>query len=184
MNYNTYREEFEFRAKGTPLRPIVRPEYENYTKLNFSRVNRWEKKGELSTETLEAIGNIDRDLDWILITEPWCGDAAHSVPFIQMMVAESDKINMEIYLRDEHPELMEKYHTNGSHSIPKLVVRDRNTKEDLFVWGPRPVELESIRLELKDEMEYSELSKIIQKWYNDDKGSTVQKEILEGLKNI
>lgn len=182
MTYNTYREEFENRAKGTPLRPVNKPEYEKYTKLNYSRVSRWEKNGELEQDVLKAIHQIDKDLDWILITEPWCGDAAHSVPFIQMMVAESDHISMEIYLRDEYPELMEKYHTNGSHSIPKLVVRDRETKEDLFVWGPRPSELEKIRLELKDQMEYGELNQVLQKWYNSDKGKSTQKEILDLIK--
>ncbi len=184
MNYNTYIEEFEHRAKGMPLRPIMKPEYEKYTKLNYSRSSRWEKKGELLNETKEVIKGLNQDLDFILITEPWCGDAAHSVPFIQMMVAESDRIRMEIYLRDEFPELMEKYHTNGAHSIPKLVVRDRNGGADLFVWGPRPQELENIRLELKDQMEYSELSQILQKWYNQDQGISVQKEIIEELKKL
>jgi hypothetical protein len=182
MNYNTYIEEFEFRAKGTPKRPILKPEYEHYTKLNFSRSSRWEKRGVLRDDTLKVLHAIDRDLDWILITEPWCGDAAHSLPFIQMMVGESVHIKMEIYLRDEHPELIDKYHTNGSHSIPKLVVRDRETQEDLFVWGPRPAGLEMIRLELKDQMEYSELSKVMQKWYNDDKGNSVQDELIKNLK--
>lgn len=184
MNYNTYIEEFEHRAKGMPLRPVLKPEYEEYTKLNYSRSTRWEKKGELLDEVKALIHGLDRELDWILITEPWCGDAAHSVPFIQMMVAESEKINMEIYLRDEYPELMKKYHTNGSHSIPKLVVRDRATGDDLFVWGPRPKELEIIRSELKDQLDYSELNQVLQKWYNKDQGISTQKEILEELKKL
>ncbi|MCB0477085.1 MAG: thioredoxin family protein [Crocinitomicaceae bacterium] len=184
MNYNLYREEFEHRAKGEPIRPVSKPQYDHYTKLNFSRTKRWEKKGELLPEVKKVLHGIDRDLDWILITEPWCGDAAHTVPFIQMMVAESDRIQMEIYLRDEYPELMEKYHTNGSQSIPKLVVRDRLTGEDLFVWGPRPKALEKIRLENKEKMEYGELNNLLQKWYNEDEGISVQQEILEELKML
>ena len=184
MNYNRYTKEFEHRANGKPVRPVLKPEYEKYTKLNYSRSSRWEKKGELMEEVKDVLQDLKKELDFILITEPWCGDAAHSVPFIQMMVAESSKIKMEIYLRDEYPELIEKYHTNGSRSIPKLVVRDHATGEDLFIWGPRPVELEKIRLELKDQMEYGELSQILQKWYNQDQGISIQQELLEELKKL
>jgi hypothetical protein len=51
---------------------------------------------------------------------------------------------------------------------------------DLFVWGPRPQELENIYLELKNKNEnLDDMKTILQKWYNDDKGKEIQDEIME-----
>ncbi|MEM9997992.1 MAG: thioredoxin family protein, partial [Bacteroidota bacterium] len=41
-----------------------------------------------------------------------------------------------------HTDLIERYHTNGSHSIPKLVAFDGDGTE-LFTWGPRPAEAQA-----------------------------------------
>ena len=40
-------------------------------------------------------------------------------------------------MRDNDNSEIESYLTNGSKSIPKLIIRDNDGK-DLFVWGPRP----------------------------------------------
>ena len=58
-------------------------------------------------------------------------------------------IPMHLVLRDEHPELIERYHTNGAHAIPKLVMFDRETGEELAVWGPRPEPAQTMVLSAK-----------------------------------
>ena len=47
----------------------------NYTKLNFSRTKRLDKTAEISEEGIEAFKNISEKQTWLVITEPWCGDA-------------------------------------------------------------------------------------------------------------
>ena len=72
------------------------------------------------------------------VTEPmrWgrlflCGDAAHIVPIIYLMSRLNNNITLRIQLRDSGSEI-EKYLTNGTKSIPMLIVRDENNKDLAF----------------------------------------------------
>ncbi|MEL7362077.1 MAG: thioredoxin family protein, partial [Bacteroidota bacterium] len=53
-----------------------------------------------------------------------------------------DHLSLHVLLRDENVDLIERYHTNGSHSIPKLIAFDADGAE-LFTWGPRPAEAQA-----------------------------------------
>src|SRR3546814_13916104 len=61
---------------------------------------------------------------WTVITEPWCGDAAHSVPFIELASRKNPAITVSYELRDSEPFRINDYLTNGSKSIPKLIIRE------------------------------------------------------------
>jgi hypothetical protein len=90
-------------------------------------------------------------------------------------------INVEVQLKDSNSEI-DSYLSNGKMSIPKLIVRNQEGI-DLFVWGPRPQELENIYLELKNKNEnIDDVKTILQKWYNEDKGRGIQDEIMELIK--
>ena len=157
------------------------PEYFNYTKLNWSRMNRWLKKFEVSEDIKQKIESISSAQQWIVITEPWCGDAAHSVPQIFKLAELNSNITLDIQLRDEQPFLIDQYLTNGGKSIPKLIIRDTQDN-DIAVWGPRPNVLQDLFLKMKEEgKEFAEIKEVIQKWYNDDKGVEIQKELISLL---
>jgi len=178
MKWEEYTSKFEEVLDGTnTMAPYDNPAYLEYVKLNSSRSNRWIKKGTLSEETIEVLNGLNTPLKWILITEPWCGDAAHIAPFIHLMASASEMINLDIELRDSTPHSIEYYLTNGGKAIPKLVVRDENDN-DLFVWGPRPAECQSLVMAQK-EMDLSTQEKKAQQqaWYNKDKGVSIQHEI-------
>lgn len=182
MNFKEYLTYFEAVLANPEQYPAYTdPEYYNYTKLNWSRNNRWMKRFEVSAELKEKINAIAQPQTWILITEPWCGDAAHSVPQIAKIAELNPQITLDIQLRDTEPFLIDQYLTNGGKSIPKLIVRDAAGK-DIFVWGPRPDALQDLFFKLKEEgKEFEEIKEFIQKWYNDDKGDELQKEFLKGL---
>ena len=54
----------------------------DYTKLNFSRTKRLDKTAEISEEAIEVFKNISEKQTWLVISEPWCGDAAQTLPFL------------------------------------------------------------------------------------------------------
>jgi hypothetical protein len=113
-----------------------------------------------------------------MITEPWCGDAAHSIPFLAAIAEQSPKITYEIQLRDSDPFLINNYLTHGGKSIPKLIVRDL-LGTDLFTWGPRPAASQELFNLLKSNgAQYDEITVKLQAWYNADKGQSIQKELL------
>lgn len=177
-NWQEYLNKFEsILSLKNPPAPYDNPNYFNYLKLNEYRQNRWLKTGVIKDEIKDKIIAIDRKQEWIIITEPWCGDAAHSIPFLKMLADLNPLIELNFVWRDEPPYLIESYLTNGGKSVPKLIVRDDNGK-DLFSWGPRPEACQKLYYLLKEENADFERMKIeLQQWYNKDKGETLQKEI-------
>jgi hypothetical protein len=148
--------------------------------LNKSRMNRWLKTGKIDNETLNSINSISEPQNWIVISEPWCGDAAHSLPFIYMLSELNPNIHLEIQLRDSNSEI-DNYLTDGNRSIPKLIIRDSH-QNDLFTWGARPAICENFRKQLKEQgMDADEIKIKTQQWYNEDKGQSLIQEILKGI---
>jgi hypothetical protein len=184
MNFKDYQNEFETVLSGENTTGFYSDaDFVNYTKLNHSRMNRWLKKGELLAETKRVLSKISTPQKWILISEPWCGDAAHVVPFIVMMAEQNRFVSLEIQLRDSNSEI-DSYLTNGGKAIPKLIVRNEfNT--DLVTWGPRPEKCHKMFTELKEKgFELNELKIALQEWYNGDNGVSIQEEICLCLETI
>ncbi|WP_210488111.1 thioredoxin family protein [Rufibacter aurantiacus] len=181
MNYQEYSAYFKGilekdAAEQQP--PYDNPDYLDYTNLNWSRMNRWFKTGKLSEEILEVVSKIDRPQSWIVITEPWCGDAAHNIPFIEMIARKNPLISVTYELRDTAPFRIEQYLTNGTRSIPKLIVRDQEGN-NLGTWGPRPANCQLVFTQLQKEKAPFEKIKVeIQNWYNANKGEDLQKELV------
>ena len=158
--------------------------YIDYTRLNWSRMNRWLKIGVLSEELKMAMFRIKRPQHWIVLTEPWCGDAAHNIPFIEMAAKENPLVHLSYELRDSEPFRINDYLTNGFKSIPKLIIND-SEGNNLAVWGPRPVACQTVYTELTaQKADFETVKTEIQKWYNADKGSELQKELTEVLKGL
>src|ERR1700749_385479 len=149
MNYDEYQRLFDIILDtDNRAHPYDDEGYLNYTKLNRSRMMRWEKQLKLNDHLLYKLKAINAPQHWIIITEPWCGDAAHIVPFLIQMATENKHISYDIMLRDTEPFLIESYLTNGTKGIPKLIVRDE-FGADIFNWGPRPKPAQLLLNELK-----------------------------------
>lgn len=173
---------------STPLEaheaPYNRADYMEYTKLNTSRQSRWLKTQELSEGLKSLLSSINSPQEWLVITEPWCGDAAHVNPFIMLAARENELINLRFELRDSAPFSIEKYLTNGSKSIPKLIIRNENG-QDLATWGPRPEGCQTLYQELKDaKAPLDEVLTKVQNWYNADKGQQIQAELTTVLAEV
>jgi hypothetical protein len=182
MTFDEYFQQFDEILTGKITRsPYDSPEFMEYVKLNFSRLKRWLKTGDLLPELEFKIKQISEKQTWVLITEHWCGDAAHILPFLELLSKTNNNIELKIQLRDENSEI-DSYLTNETKSIPILIIRN-NKGEDLFVWGPRPKAAQDYFIELK----ISDLTKVEQKmelqnWYNNDKGKSLQFELLDYYK--
>lgn len=157
----------------------------NYTKLNIQRSSRWDKRGIILPEVEKVIKDINRPQTWLVITEGWCGDSAQILPFVNKMAELNSLITLKVILRNEYPEVMDAFLTDGkSRSIPKVIVLDTETLEVLGDWGPRPLETHRRYLEEKinPEIGGKEAAKNLHIWYARDKGITSQKEFAAVLK--
>lgn len=177
-SWEEYLDKFDrILSADLPETPYDNKDYFNYVKLNASRQGRWLKKGELNKSLIKTLKGVKTPQTWSIITEPWCGDAAHNIPFLYLMTKENENIELKIIWRDTAPFIIEDYLTNGGKSVPKLIVRDDNGK-DVFTWGPRPEECQKLYDQLKaKEANFEEVKIELQKWYNKDKGRSIQKEL-------
>lgn len=178
MNFQQYQTLFqEILSNPDPIAPYDNADYLDYTKLNWSRQQRWLKTGVLDPVLSKAIADIKKPQQWIVITEPWCGDAAHTVPFIHMLTELNPLITASYQLRDAEPFLIEQYLTNGGKAIPKLIIRDE-AGNDLVNWGPRPAACQEVYSMLTAEKaDFERVKTELQKWYNQDKGVSFQQEL-------
>jgi len=151
----------------------------NYTKLNFSRMKRILKTTPISEDVSSTVECLNDKLTWVVLAESWCGDAAQNLPVFAKIAEANPNINLRILLRDDNPEVMDQYLTNGGKSIPKLIALDEDFNE-LGTWGPRPKFLQDWLYENKanPKMEMSELKEQFQVWYTKDKGQTLQREMV------
>lgn len=150
----------------------------HYSELNETRMNRLEKTLKMDSEVLKTLENLKSKQTWLVITEGWCGDAAQILPIIKLMAEASENIELKIVLRDENEALMNQFLTNGSKSIPKLLLLDQNLNL-INHWGPRPEAAKNLIIDYKAKHGIvDEPAKIaLQKWYLDDKGISTMKEI-------
>lgn len=156
----------------------------NYTKQNVQRMNRLDKHLKLDAELLLKLENINRKMIWLVLTEAWCGDAAQLIPLFNKMAESSQNIELKQIWRDENPEIMNQYLTDGSKSIPKLICLDAETLDEIGTWGPRPKPAQEMVLENKIIKEpYESFSKKLHLWYGRDRTKTTQAEWLEVLDN-
>lgn len=151
----------------------------NYSKLNVARMHRLDLKTILTDETISALKAVNRPQTWLVITEGWCGDAAQILPVLNTMSLVNEHIDFRIVLRDENPELMSQFLTNGSMSIPILLLLN-DAYELMGSWGPRP----SIAAQMVQDYKAThggldaEFKKELQVWYNKDKGQSIQKDLI------
>ncbi len=183
MSYGEYEALIErLVGEGKTTGPKQSESLASFTRLNLQRMNRLGKTIELGDEIKSAVRANSHEQIWLVITEGWCGDAAQNVPIIEKIAAESDIIQTRYILRDENPELIDRFLTFGARSIPKVIALDAETDEVLWTWGARPEAAQDLYLGLhKDGAEKSAIMEQLQRWYNEDKGRAIQAEFVSLL---
>lgn len=192
LNPISYRSYFDkgisfekyFQSMGAGVESGVESEYSEYIPMNFQRTKRVGKTLQLLDEMKEAMKNIPHQINWLVISEHWCGDASQTMPLIHAIAeASSGKIELRIVYRDENPELMDAHLTNGGRAIPKLIQMNGNY-EVTGEWGPRPKEAQALVKQLKsDPTTAPTYAEVLHKWYADDKTVSTQKELINLLKS-
>ena len=137
------------------------------------------KKLEISDEQRDIISELDIKVIWLVITESWCGDAAHVMPVISKMADLNDNIDLKVVLRDENEDLMNQFLTNGTMSIPKMIMINDKTGVVTDTYGPRPSEATKMVNDYKSKHGKltPEFKEDLQRWYNQDKGKGTIKDL-------
>lgn len=154
----------------------------NHVKLNLQRSKRIEKYYNPSEEIIALINKITSKQVWLILTEDWCGDSAQNLPYIFSFSRTNPNIQLTIIERDKNLDLMEFYKTNGTLSIPKVVIFN-DEMEELANWGPRPLQAIQLVNQLKAEGKTKEEFIVeLHKWYSKNNGMALEAEFIELLK--
>ncbi len=158
----------------------------NFTKLNEKRMKRLDKQTKLSETTKEKTQRIQKDFTWLVLTESWCGDAAQTLPILNKFAETNPKIELKVVLRDDNADLMNGFLTNGSKSIPKLIVLEKGTNNVVSTWGPRSEKASNLVNNYKEKHGKldAEFKKDLQLWYNSDKGVHIERDLVDLLNKM
>ncbi|MFN0177820.1 MAG: thioredoxin family protein [Gemmatimonadales bacterium] len=131
------------------------------------------------TWAVERLGR-GEPLRFLMLTHDWCWDAAITLPWLVRLVEAVPGNQFGFLLRDEHPEVMDQFLTNGTRSIP-IVFALRPDATLAGHWGPRPAVLQAwVRANIatmpKDQR-YIEM----RKWYLKDRGESTLREVLAAI---
>ena len=158
------------------------PKISAYINLNRQRMSRVEKTYQVATPIIDQLKALKHRTYWLVLTEHWCGDASQALPVLNRIAKMSEgKIELKLVYRDQHPELMNAYLTNGSRSIPKLVQLDDHLNVN-GIWGPRPTEAQRLVMRLKGNPETAPTyARDLHLWYAKDKQLSLEAEIKQLL---
>ncbi len=181
ISYTSYRTLVaQLAEEGKSTGPEQTETLINFTLLNDRRMKRWDKTLKFNDEVLGKIAAIKTKTTWAVLTESWCGDASPALPVMHKIAELNPNISLQIILRDENVELMNRFLTNGGMSIPKLIAIDDKTHEPIGSWGPRSTNATQLVEDYKAEHGQltAEFKQDLQIWYNKDKGQSVLEDLL------
>lgn len=169
-------------AEGKSTNEETAAEYLHYTKLNLQRMQRVYKQLAIPTAASTIVAALPPQTWWV-ITEGWCGDGAQILPIMQRLAEQNSDIQLQILLRDQNPQIMDRYLSNGSRSIPIVIATTK--QHELWVWGPRPAGARELMRQYqanKEAIPFDEFEISLQQWYNADKGAQTIAEVLAAIK--
>ena len=180
LSYSDYRSLVsKYVSEGSNSGPQKTDALAQYTLLNDSRMRRLDKTTIIPSEIKQAFENFRGNQTWLVLTESWCGDAAQSMPMMNALTELTPNIEFRVAHRDENLVLMNFFLTNGTLSIPKLIVLDNETQEVVGDWGPRPsVATQMVEKYKEDNGTLTpEFKSDLQVWYNKDKGQNIAADL-------
>lgn len=176
LSFEEYMDVAQRRVEETPSTDL----YFQYYELGLHRMERTMKTFKLDEELLESLKAKNFKGKILIISEPWCGDASATVPAVALFF-EAAGVEVRIFLRDSDTELINQFLTNGTQSIPKVLVLDEYL-EVKDSWGPRPQYGNELLEKFKaDEVAYprEEFYNDLQVYYAKNRGQDAINEILK-----
>ena len=173
ISYSQYKQQM---AEDLALNADIK--IKEYINLNQRRMYRVEKTYHVSDKILTQLKNLKHKTCWLVLTEHWCGDASQILPALHTIAELSEgKIEMKLVYRDQNPELMDAYLTDGSRSIPKLIQLDEQFNVT-GIWGPRPTVAQKMVKQLKlNSATAATYANELHLWYAKDKQQSLEAEI-------
>jgi hypothetical protein len=184
LTYAAYDELCQQQAEqdvaGLPPEEVERFEF---ARLNLHRSRRIGRTYRVAPELEALLRRLAGPQIWLVLTEPWCGDSAQCLPHVAAMAERGADVDLRILLRDDNPDIMDLFLTDGKRSIPILVAFGENG-EELFRWGPRPAAAQAVFEEARAEgLEKPQILERLHLFYGRDRGRALEAEFVRLLRH-
>jgi hypothetical protein len=136
------------------------------------------ERAPLDREAAERIRRTGGPWRLLVLADDWCGDALNTVPVIARLVDAVDDVQLRIVPRDRYPEIRDRHLTNGSRSIPVVILLDDDGVARGW-WGPRPTRLQALFEGGLRPLPSKERYRELRRWYAKDGGTSTVREIVE-----
>jgi len=157
--------------------------FQDFLKAVQSHETLWRQiyeRAVLSDDVVEMAESIPSQWNLLVLAEDWCGDAVHVLPYLARLEEAFSHFRLRILSRDENPDLMASHLTNGTCSIPVVMILDEDFQEVAW-WGPRPGPLQALFLAEIRDLPREERFPRIRAWFARDRGRTTLTEILQSI---
>jgi len=126
-------------STGTAAQPVTRERFESgmtYDQYKAQMTRNQERFAaneaalNLRPEDLAGWQRLAQPLHVLVLAEDWCGDVIDNLPILGRLAAESGKLDLRVFLRDQHLDLIDQYLKEGKfRSIPVFVFFDDQFRE-------------------------------------------------------
>lgn len=127
-------------------------EYRAQMTRNQERFAANEQTVDIAADDLAFFAGLPEPLHVLALAEDWCGDVIANLPVLGRLAAESGKLDLRVFPRDENPDLMDQYLNGGVHrSIPVFVFFDQEFRE-IGQWIERPARISELMQQMRDNL--------------------------------
>ena len=140
------------------------------------------KRASVDQELVERAIATGENWHLLVLNADWCGDSVNTVPYIARLAEAAPNVELRLLDRDENLDLMDAHLTNGSRSIPRVMILDSEFR-DCGVWGPRPDELQRWVRGHGMSLPRTDRYRETRTWYARDRGRTTIGELVAMLES-
>src|SRR5919205_2286214 len=127
-------------------------DYKAHMTRNRERLEANEQSMEFDPADLAFFQQLPQPLNVLVLAEDWCGDVIAYLPVLGRLAAESGKLTLRIFPRDQHLDLMALYLNHGQfQSIPVFAFFDQDFKE-IGHWIERPARISEMMAQMREDL--------------------------------
>ena len=111
-----------------------------------------EQTVEFDANDLAFFTHLSQPVYILALAEDWCGDVINNLPVLGRLAEMSSMLNLRVFLRDQHLDIMDQYLKEGQfRSIPVFVLFDSNFRE-LGHWIERPARITERQAKMREDL--------------------------------
>jgi selT/selW/selH-like putative selenoprotein len=119
---------------------------------NRERLEANEQTVEFSSDDLDFFTQLEQPLHVLVIAEDWCGDVIANLPVLGRLAAETGKLDMRVFLRDQNLDLIDQYLKEGKYRSIPVFVFFNTAFEELGHWIERPARITELQAQMRHDL--------------------------------